>query len=77
MALKPNDIGRLNLQELNEYKENSGITQRQYKILKRKFYDSDEPTLQKICFELNIGTTTYNKELRKALSIINAYQNNK
>lgn len=77
MALKPNSIGRLNLQELNDYRDNSGITQRQYQILKRKFFDSDEPTYQKICLELSIGTTTYNKELRKALSIIKAYKNNK
>lgn len=77
MALKPNDCGRLTLQELNDYKVNSGITHRQYQILKRKFYDSDEPTYQKICLELSICSATYNKELKKALKIINAYKNNK
>lgn len=74
MALKPNDYGRLSLKELLDYKENSGLTQRQYQILKRKFYDCDEPSMQKICFELNISTTTYNKELKKALNIITAYK---
>lgn len=77
MALKPNDCGRLTLKELLDYKENSGITQRQYQILKRKFYDSDEPNRQMICSELNICTGTYNLELRKALQIIEAYKNNK
>lgn len=77
MALKPNDIGRLTLQELYDYKQHSGITDRQFNILKRKFYDSDEPNRQMICSELNICTGTYNLELRKALKIINAYKNNK
>lgn len=77
MALKPNDCGRLNLPELLDYKENSGITDRQYKILKRKFFDSDEPTYQKICMELNISTPTYNRDLRKALFLIKKYNNQK
>lgn len=77
MALKPNSVGRLTLKELNDYKENSGITNRQYKILKRRFYDSDEPNRQMICTELNISTGTYNLDLNKALTIIEAYKNNK
>lgn len=77
MAFKPNDCGRLNLKELLDYKENSGLTNRQYQILKRKFYDSDEPNRQMICTELNISTVTYNNDLRKALKIINAYKINK
>lgn len=74
MALKPNDCGRLSLKELLDYKENSGLTQRQYQILKRKFYDSDEPNRQMICTELNISTVTYNNDLRKAFKIIDAYK---
>lgn len=74
MALKPNDCGRLTKQELLDYKENSGITQRQYQILKRKFYDSDEPNRQMICTELNISTGTYNLDLKKALTVIQAYK---
>lgn len=77
MALKPNDCGRLTLKELLDYKENSGITQRQYQILKRKFYDSDEPNRQMICTELNISTGTYSLELRKALKTIEFYKQNK
>lgn len=77
MALKPNKLGRLTLRELNDYKENSGITNRQYQILKRRFYDSDEPNRQMICTELNICAATYNLELRKALEIIKAYESNK
>lgn len=74
MALKPNEIGRLTLQELKDYKENSGITDRQYQILKRRFYDSDEPTIVKICLELNISINTFNREVKKAFKIINRYK---
>lgn len=77
MALKPNDCGRLTKKELLDYKENSGITDRQYQILKRKFFDSDEPTFQKICMELNISTPTYNRDLRKALFLIDKYNKQK
>ena len=77
MALKPNTIGRLTLREITDYKQNSGITNRQYQILKRRFYDSDEPNRQMICTELNICAKTYNLELKKALKIIDAYKNNK
>lgn len=74
MALKPNDSGRLTLQELEDYRVNSGITERQYKIIKRRFYDSDEPNVQMICTELNISETSYRRDLRKALAIIYRYE---
>lgn len=74
MAYKPNDCGRLSLQELLDYRQNSGLTDRQYSILKRKFYDSDEPNRQMICSELHISTVTYNNDLKKALKVINAYK---
>lgn len=77
MARKPNECGRLNLQELNDYRDNSGITDRQYQILKRRFFDRDEPNRQMICTELNISTVTYNNDLRKALKIVEVYKNNK
>lgn len=77
MVLRPNDCGRLTLQELEEYRFYSGITERQYKILKRKFYDNDEPNRQIICDELNICEKTYNSELKKALKIISKYKNKK
>lgn len=76
MALKPNNYGRLNLKELLDYKENSGLTNRQYQILKRKFYDSDNPNILMICTELNISTSTYTRELKNALGIINKYKSN-
>lgn len=73
MAYKPNEIGRLSLAQLTEYKAFSGITERQYCILKRKFYDADLPKIKTICKELHISPSTYNKELRKALTIIKQY----
>lgn len=76
MALKPNEIGRLTLQEICEYRYYSGITERQYQILKRKFYDKDEPSMQQICLELNISIPTYNREMKKAFKTINKNKTN-
>lgn len=75
MSLKINGTNRLCLQKLNEYRENSGITERQYQIIKRKFYDKDEPSVTMICMELNISDSTYTRELRKALDTIFQYEN--
>lgn len=75
--LKPNSVGRLTLQKLNEYRDNSGLTERQYLILKRRYFDSDFPNMLMICTELNISTTTYSRELRKAIDIINDYNKGK
>lgn len=75
--LKPNETGRLTLQELKDYRENSGLTERQYQIIKRKFYDRDAPNMIMICNELNIGTATYSRDLNKALAIIYRYNQRK
>lgn len=77
MAYKPNEIGRLTLSQITEYKDHSGLTDRQYYILKRKFYDADFPSIEKIQKELKICNTTYNVELRRALAIIKQYEQTK
>ncbi len=75
--LKPNEIGRLTFQELIEYRENSGLTERQYQIIKRKYFDRDNPNMIAICDELNIGTATYSRDLNKAIAIIYRYNKRK
>lgn len=77
MSLKINGAYRISLQELNDYRDNSGITERQYQIIKRKFYDKDEPNVIAICAELNIGTATYSRDLSKAIEIIKRYDKRK
>lgn len=77
MSLKINGADRISLQELNDYRDNSGITERQYQIVKRKFYDKDEPNIIAICAELNIGTATYSRDLSKAIEIISRYNKRK
>lgn len=77
MAYKPNEVGRLTLAQLNEYKEFSGLTERQFYIIKRKFYDADFPKIIDIRKELNISNTTYNIELHRALAVIAHYEEQK
>ena len=77
MSLKINGANRISLQELNDYRDNSGTTERQYQIIKRKFYDKDEPNIIAICAELNIGTATYSRDLSKAIEIIKRYNKRK
>ena len=72
--LKPNETGRLTLSELNDYRDNSGITERQYQIIKRRFYDRDEPSTLMVCTEMNISLMTYNRDLNKALATIWRYE---
>lgn len=77
MTLKINDTNRLTRDELEDYRENSGITELQYKIIKRRYFDSDEPNVTAVCDELSISPKKYNKELNKALMQIYKYEQNK
>lgn len=71
MALKINDTtNRLTRDELEDIRLNSGITDLQFEIIKRKYFDGDNPTVIAICLSLNISERRYNVELRKALSQI-------
>lgn len=77
MTLKINDTNRLTRDELEDYRENSGITELQYKIVKRRYFDRDEPNVTSVCDELSISPKKYNKELNKALIQIYKYEQNK
>lgn len=77
MSLKINGTDRLSLQKLIDYRDNSGITERQYQIIKRKYFDRDNPNMIAICDELNIGTATYSRDLNKAIATIYCYNQRK
>lgn len=75
--LKINDTNRLTREELEDYKANSGITDLQYKIIKRRYFDPDEPTVVSVCLELKISAKKYNSELNKALLQIYKHEHKK
>ena len=64
---------RITKSELEDYKENSGITELQYEIIKRRYYDASAPTIVAICIELHISERKFNRELNKALMQIYKY----
>lgn len=77
MSLQINDTNRLTRDELEDYRANSGITHLQYEIIKRRYFDPDEPTVVSVCLELKISAKKYNSELNKALLQIYKYENKK
>lgn len=77
MSLQINDTNRLTKDELEDYRVNSGITNLQYEIIKRRYFDPDVPTVVAICLELNISAKKYNSELNKALLQIYKYEHKK
>lgn len=75
--LKINGKSRLTKRELEDIKENAGITRLQYNIIKLKYYDEDQPSVLRICDMLTISASTYDYQLHLAISQINAYYNSK
>ena len=71
--LRINETNSLTRQELEDYRVNSGITELQYAIIKRKYYDPGEHTVVSICLELGISACKYNRELNRALLQIARY----
>lgn len=71
--MKINETNRLTLDELKEYKQFSGITDLQFEIIKYKYYDAQQLSTVAICYKLNISTSKYNAELKKALIQIDRY----
>lgn len=77
MSLKINQTtNRLTKEELLDYKENSGITELQFEIIKKRYFDANEPTVTAICMDLCISQKKYNRELNRALRQIYIYDNN-
>ena len=75
--LRINGKSRLTKRDLEEIKENSGITRLQYNIIRLKYYDEEQPSVVKICDVLSISEGTYVYQLHLAISQINAYYNSK
>ena len=71
--LRINNTNRLTKSELEDYRENTGITELQYEIVKRKYHDPQEWTVVSICLDLGISSRKYNRELNKALTQIFRY----
>lgn len=75
--LKINGKNRLTKMELEDIKENSGITRLQYNIIKLKYYDEDQPSVVKICDMLNLSDGVYDYQLHLAIKQIQNYYNTK
>jgi hypothetical protein len=75
--LKINGKNRLTKMELEDIKENSGITRLQYNIIKLKYYDEEQPSVVKICDMLNLSDGVYDYQLHLAIKQIQNYYNTK
>ena len=65
---------RLTKSELEDLRDNSGITNLQYNIIKLKYFDPEEYSVIRICDMLKISDGTYRNQLHKAeAQIINYY----
>ena len=68
---------RLTKAELEEIRENSGITNLQYEIVRLRYYDPNEYSIIKICDILKISVGAYSHNLKKAELQIDSYYNAK
>ena len=75
--LKINGKNRLTKMELEDIKENSGITRLQYNIIKLKYYDEEQPSVVKICDMLNLSDGVYDYQLHLAIKQIQNYYSTK
>ena len=64
---------RVNRIELEDYTENAGLTETQIRILRMKYFDSEERSVVSICMSLNISVTKYSKENRSLWESIDRY----
>ena len=64
---------RLTKVELEDLKENSGITNLQYEIVRLKYFDSNQYSVIKICDLLKISVGTYGYQLKQAETQVNGY----
>lgn len=75
--LKINGKRRLTRAELEDIRENSGITRIQSEIIRLKYYDREEYSVVKICELLSISVGAYGYQLRQAVRQINSYWESK
>lgn len=64
---------RLTKVELEDIRENSGITHLQYEIVRLKYFDSNQYSVIKICDLLKISVGTYGYQLKQAEIQVNGY----
>lgn len=63
--------------ELEEIRENSGITQLQFDIIRLKYYDHNDYSVRSICDTLMISDGAYYYQVRQAVEQVNTYFNSK
>lgn len=68
-----NGFKRLTKKQLDDFYSNSGITELQYKIIKYRYFDCNNPTVISQCLELGISLRTYHNQLNCAISQITKY----
>ncbi len=68
---------RLTKAELEDIRENSGITNLQYEIVRLKYYDPNQNSVIKICDVLKIGVSTYEYQMRLIERQVNSYLSSK
>jgi hypothetical protein len=64
---------RLTKVELEDIRDNSGITNLQYEIVRLKYFDSNQYSVIKICDLLKISVGTYGYQLKQAETQVNGY----
>ena len=68
---------RLTKQELEDIRDNSGITNLQYEILRLRYYDPNQYSVVKICDILKIGSSTYEYQMHLIDKQVNSYLSHK
>ena len=68
---------RLTKAELEDIRENSGITNLQYEIVRLRYYDPNQYSVVKICDILKIGSSTYEYQMHLIDKQVNSYLNNR
>lgn len=66
---------RLTKAELEDIRENSGITNLQYEIVRLRYYDPNQYSVVKICDILKIGSSTYEYQMHLIDKQVNGYLN--
>lgn len=70
-------VKRCTKNQLNEFCQFAGLTDRQKYIVKRKLFDGDNPMVIKICMELSISQSTYHREVLEIKRMLRQYLDEK